>query len=65
VAVFPVGDDVPVVLAGEGVILEHRGGKVSETGPKKKSEEDWSLELTEREAILGRNPARTMVLRLR
>jgi hypothetical protein len=52
VAVFPVGDGVPVVLTGEGVILEHRGGKVSETRlKKKKSEEDRSLELTEREAV--------------
>jgi hypothetical protein len=66
VAVFPVGDGVPVVLTGEGAILEHRGGKVSETRLKKKSKEDRSLELTEREAvavILEWNPVQTAVLR--
>jgi hypothetical protein len=53
VAVFPVDDGVLVVLADEGVILEHRGSKVSETGPKKKGNEDQSLEHTEREAVGG------------
>jgi hypothetical protein len=46
--VFPVSGNTLVVLVGEGVILEHRGGRVSDLGLNKKGGRDRSSDLTTR-----------------
>jgi hypothetical protein len=46
--VFPVSGNALVVLVGEGVILEHRGGRVSDLGLNKKGGRDRSSDLTTR-----------------
>jgi hypothetical protein len=50
------GGIVPVVLAGEGVILDPRGGKVNEAGPKKMEEKNQISELTARWEWWQRQP---------